>query len=303
MLEHQARRRLACGDAAGAIETLREVLAEHPEEPEPHALLAIALLAARRRHAARVEAEEAIGLGPELPDAHLALGYVRSAFRELPGAREAFQRAAALAPESDAPRLGLGRVEAAAGRRAEARAAFERALELEPGDPDALVELGELDLAEGRREGARERALAALSRLPEHEGALALMGNVLLAEGRTEEAREHALMVLREDPGSLRGLHLLCAAKARRSLLLGLWWRWNAFMSSLGDRRSILILVGLFVAQRLAVTGLRDAGLAAAASAVSYAWLAFAVYTWVGPGVFARSLRNELRSVRLRPDY
>ena len=74
-------------------------------------------------------------------------------------------------------------------------------------------------------------------------------------------------------------------------------------MSSMGDGRSILFLVGLFVAQKLAVTALRDVGAADAARIVSNVWLAFAVYTWVGPTVFARSLQKELEAVRLRTDF
>jgi hypothetical protein len=74
-------------------------------------------------------------------------------------------------------------------------------------------------------------------------------------------------------------------------------------MSTLGDGRSVLVLVGLYVAQRLATLALRDAGAADAAIFVSYAWIVFAVYTWVGPGIFARALAKELRAVRLRPGF
>lgn len=303
VLEQRAHGQLARGDARGAIESLRAALSQAPDDPDLHAVLAIALLACKRRHAARLEAETAVTLAPELAEAHRALGYARMAFRDLPGAGESFARSAALAPDDAAAHLALGRLHAAAGRRAEARAAFERALLLEPGDPDPMVALGELELQAGRKGAARERALAALAELPEHEDALELMGRVLLAEGRAEEAREHALWILRQDATSEGAIRLLCAAKARRSLLLGLWWRWNAFMSSFAEGRTILILVGLYVAQRLATLALRDAGLATAAGGVSYVWLAFALYTWFGPAMFARSLRKELAAVRLRPDF
>jgi Flp pilus assembly protein TadD len=303
LLAEHARLQLARGDVAGAVESLRRALSEDPDDPVLHALLAATLLAARRRHAARHEAERAVALAPELPLAHRALGYVKLAFRDLAGAAEGFERAAELAPEDPDAHLALGRLHAAAGRRGPARLAFERALALEPGELDAEVELGDLDLAEGKVAAARARALAVLSALAEHEGGLELMGRVLLAEGRADEARELALAILRQDATSAAGVRLLCAAKARRSLLLGLWWRWNAFMSSLGDGRTVLVLVGLYVAQRLAITALKDAGALGAAGVVSWVWIAFALYTWIGPGLFARSVAKELRAVRLRPDF
>lgn len=302
-LEEHARRQLERGDAAGAIETLRRALGQEPADAGLHALLAAALLSARRRHAARLEAEQAVGLEPESSLAHRVLGYVRLAFRDHGGAARAFQAAVALAPHDPQARLGLGRLHAAAGRRAEARAAFEEALALDPGELDAQVELGDLALEAGRREEARGRALEVLRESAEHEGGLALMGRVLLADGEVEEARRHALAILAADPRSAAALHLLVAAKARRSPLLGLWWRWNAFMSSLGDGRAILVLVGLYVAQRLATVALADAGAPGAAGWVSTGWLVFAAYTWIGPAVFSRLLRKELDTVRLKPGF
>jgi tetratricopeptide (TPR) repeat protein len=225
------------------------------------------------------------------------------AFHDLRGAAESFERAVSLAPDDARGHVAMGTLHAAAGRRAEARSALDRALLLDPDELDAMVELGSLDLAEGRLVAARRRATAVLGALGEHEGALELMGRVLLAEGRADEARELAVTILRQDATSAAGVRLLCAAKARESLLLGLWWRWNAFMSALGGGRSVLVLVGLYVAQRVAVVALRDAGLRDVAGAVSWVWIAFAAYTWIGPALFNRSLEKELQAVRLRPDF
>lgn len=303
LLAEHARRQLARGDSLGAIESLRQALGDDPDDPALHALLAAALLGARRRHAARHEAEQAVALAPDLAVVHRTLGYVHLAFHELRRATGCFERSVELAPDDPDAHLALGRLHRAAGRAAQARVAIDRALQLDARDTDVLVALGELDLDGGRTPAARARALEALQSLPEHEGALELMGRVLLAEGRAEDAREHALAILRQDATNAGAIQLLCAAKARQSLLLGLWWRWNAFMSSLGDGRTVLVLVGLYVAQRLGVTALRDLGMAEAAGGVSTAWIAFAMYTWIGPGVFARSLAKELRAVRLRTDF
>jgi hypothetical protein len=36
---------------------------------------------------------------------------------------------------------------------------------------------------------------------------------------------------------------------------------------------------------------------------LQFAWIAFAVYTWVAPAMFMRSIRRETEQVSLRPDF
>ena len=57
------------------------------------------------------------------------------------------------------------------------------------------------------------------------------------------------------------------------------------------------------MAYRLATILLVARGHKELAQGVRWAWLAFAVYTWVGPTWFNRALRKELEPVRLRGDY
>jgi hypothetical protein len=128
------------------------------------------------------------------------------------------------------------------------------------------------------------------------------MGEVLLALGDVEGARDHAVSVLRRDAGSSQALHLLTAVKARRSPLLGLWWRFVTYLSRFG-RGTVLVLIGMYVAFRFAVIGLEEAGLPGAAQLAQYAWLAFAFYTWTAPTFFRRALEKELATVRLSRDF
>ena len=46
-----------------------------------------------------------------------------------------------------------------------------------------------------------------------------------------------------------------------------------------------------------------DHGLKTWTPALSIVWLAFCVYTWFAPGIFMRSVRRELETVKLRPDF
>jgi hypothetical protein len=91
--------------------------------------------------------------------------------------------------------------------------------------------------------------------------------------------------------------------KARTSWFLGLWWRWSTWMNVLGDSREIMVLLGLFLLYRVANQLAHDLDRPGLASALNFVWLAFVAYTWVGPGMFRRMLRRELRDVRLDDEY
>jgi hypothetical protein len=126
---------------------------------------------------------------------------------------------------------------------------------------------------------------------------------VALALGDVEKARAHALAALKNDAMHGGAVLLLASCHARASFVLGLWWRWHAWMTSLGEQRQIFALVATFVAARLVVIGLGETGYEDAAQIVSWAWLAFCAYTWVGPTLFRRAVAKELADVRLRPGF
>jgi len=142
-----------------------------------------------------------------------------------------------------------------------------------------------------------------LAESAEHQDALVLMGEIMLRRGNVEAAAEHARAALAHNANDEGALRLLCEIKSRRSPLLGLWWRWSVFTGALGDRRAFLLLMGMYLAYRIGVLALNDAGFPAASGALSTVWLAFAAYTWVAPAIFRRMLRAELATVRLRPDF
>src|SRR4051812_6975057 len=62
-----ARRQIALGQLAGAVESLRGVLSLDPDFVDAHALLAVCLLDQRRLSAAVYEAERALALDPLSP--------------------------------------------------------------------------------------------------------------------------------------------------------------------------------------------------------------------------------------------
>lgn len=298
-----ARLQLARGDLRGALETLRRALAEDPEEAHAHALLALVLLALKRPHAAAHEAGLALGLAPELPLAHSTAASVALAQRRFPDAERHITRLLELEPDSADPLLLQARLLGLRGERARRREVLERAVALAPEDPDALVALGEDALERGDLKEAEARAREVLTLQPESQEALVLMGQVWLRRGRVEEAREHALWVLRQDATDTGALRLLASLKARQNPLLGLWWRYAMFMGELGSTRGMVVLLGAFVAYRFATLAARDLGQPGLASVIQLVWLALVVYSWVGPALFQRMVRQELETVRLDPRF
>ena len=288
------------GNPQTAIEILRRVLSQAPDLSPAHALLAIALLNQKRIHAARSEAQMAVTLDPESALAHRALGLIHIAHRSLAAARRELDAAIELAPDDPTNHRVRATLSLHQGRREEARESLEHARQLDPEDTDVIVAIGNLDLAEGRLDAAEARAKEALEILPEHVDALVLMGNLLLRRGKIAEAREHAIWALRRAASDSDALALLVSIKARESLVLGTWWRLNTWLGELGDGRAVAVLLGAFVLQRVLVLWATQNQQPMTAEIVQFGWLAICVYTWVGPGMFKRSLSKELERVQLR---
>lgn len=299
----RAEQRLELGDNQGAVEALRRVLAQDPSLSVAHALLALALLGRKRLAAAEHEASMALAMEPESPLAHRVLGLALTGQRKMHRARQHLDQAVLLAPEDALSHRAQAVFHAVRNDRKAERGALERACELEPDDPDNLAALGRWFLHEGSLEEAERLGRDALASTPEHPASLVLIGHVLLARGRTEDAREHALWALRNRPDDDQALRLLAAVKARQSYLLGLWWRGNAWLTRRGDSGAALILTFAYGLQRVLVMAAEDKGLSLTAEIVTYAWLAVCVYSWVGPAMFQRSVRAELRQVRLADDF
>ncbi len=298
-----ARQQMAQGNTYGAIEALRRILSIDPDLSDAHALLAIVLLDQRRIHAAQHEANIALTLEPELPLAHYANAQVLIAHRQFEPAESHLQQL--LAMDSHVPeyyRL-LATLYSLTNRSQQVLPLLEKALEIDPEDTDTLVAYGEYYLEQGDLAQAEQWAFDALQMEPEHSDALILMGHVLLQKGDIEQAREHALWALRQDPDNPKVLHLMTAIKARTNFFLGLWWRYNTWMGSLGSGRAIFVLVVAFVIYRVATIVANDFDKPGLASIISIFWLILVVYTWLGPVIFRKSLEKEMKGVALSKDF
>ncbi len=298
-----AQDQLNRGQAEAAIETLAMLLGFEPEHADAHALLALCLVRRKRLHAARLEAERSLELAPEELLPHLAAAAVAGADRRFSVAEEHLRQAQAIAPESGLVELQLARHYRYWGKAEQAARHAARAVTLAPDDPDMLAEAGENALDRRDLDAAIDLAQQALERDPEHVDALVLLGRCELARGDAEAAREHAIWALQLEPTDAPALALLCGIKARESLWMGLWWRFQSFVGTGSGTRAILLLLGIFLAYQAATILVAHAGRQDIADALQVAWLAFAAYTWVAPSWFQRALRKEMDEVRLRPDF
>lgn len=297
-----ARRQMQIGQTDGAIDNLSAYLGENPQDAHAHALMAMCLHDRRRLTAAEHEARAALALDANDAFAHVACGQVAQAQRKPRAALAHFEAAQALAPEWDVPLRQLAWVYLYWGKPRQAREFVARALALDPdSDNRALaahiaLELGEV--AEAER-GARE----VLRQDPAHGEGLSVLGHALLRQNRLQEARETALWAVRNAPTSRGAIALLLAVKMRQNPLTGWIWRLNAFLASGSSRRTIVSLLGVYLAIRVATLLLEDYGLAPEATMLSYAWLGFCVYSWVAPVLFQRALKRELDDVQLHERF
>lgn len=291
------------GQLDGAMGQLRAVLADDPELARAHALLATILLDQHRLAAAEHESALALRIEPENPLAlHVAVR-VAIATRRFKAAAGLLDQLLALHPGDAEAKRWQARLAGLEGRREEEGRLLAEALALDPEDPDLLSDLADHHLQAGRVAEAERWARRALEVEPGHADSLVSMGFVLLRQGRAAEARDHAVWALQQDPGDRRALSLLVAVKARSSFLLGLWWRWSAWMGSLGDQRAILVLLGAFVIYRVAVVTADYYQHENLATYLQVVWLGIVAYTWIGAGLFQNALRKELATVELRRDF
>jgi tetratricopeptide (TPR) repeat protein len=222
--------------------------------------------------------------------------------RKLKAAHEEFERAVDLDPEEPESHRSLATLLTITKKRNEAKACLEKALSLDPEEPSLLSDLGELYLSQGDLAAAHRYARSALEASPEHAAALVLMANLLLRRGDITAAREHAIWALRNQPTSEGALRVTASIKARQSIFLGLWWRFNTWAGEVGSRRAILVLLVAFSLQRVLGLYAEQHGLRITGEIIQYTWFAICAYSWTGPAL-ARAVQRELATVALSKSF
>jgi Tfp pilus assembly protein PilF len=285
------------------LELVQRALAIDPDHARAHAALAFSLLAARRLPGAGLEIRIALSLDGGDNYIHYVAGAVMMAERKLEDAWS-HVLVALEADSADAEAHVLGAtIQVLRGQTAKARELLQEALAHHGSHCGALTELARLELAEGNRGAAAEHIALALQADSVDHDAHIVAGYIDLAAGNDAAAEEHARFVLNQDATDEAGLRLFTAVKAKRSVLLGAWWRWNSWISMRDDRRQIGLLIGTFVLMRILIIVTDELGYEMISHALGFGWLGFCAYTWFAPEMFRSWLKQELGSVRLDPEF
>jgi len=303
VLLEQAEVQRRLGNHRGAIELVQRALTLDPDHAQAHATLAFTLLGAKRLPGAGIEVRLALGLDANDPYIHHVAAAVLAAERKLDDAW-AHCLIALDGPVASPENYVLGaRIRTLSGDRARARELLLEALELDAAHTGALTQLARLELDAGDRAAASRLAAQALESDPADREAHVVAGLVALASGDSAGAEQHARFVLGQNAMDEDGLALWTAIQARRSWLLGVWWRWNTWISRGDERRRVALLIGMFVVARIAIIITDELDYDGLSRMLTLAWLGFCAYTWFAPELFRRMLAHELGTVRLDPDF
>ena len=271
---------------------LRRRVAEEPNDPLAHALLALCLSRAGKPDAATAEAQAAIGLAPNMAFAHYVLAGVLED-RDRPDAAAP----AAPAPSRPPPPAAHPPPRGAPGRRGPRRwpaalAAAEAALAIDP-QHVAANNLRAMALVKlGRPDEAGETIAAALAREPENAVTHANQGWALLHRGEFARALEHFREALRLDPTQEWARAGLVEALKARYPVYGPLLRYFLWMSTLSRKAQWGVVLGGLI-------GFRVLRAAAAANPALGPWVTpllvlyglFVFLTWTADPLFTLLLR------------
>lgn len=166
------------------------MLADNPDQPIIHELLAIALCDDGAYHDAIAAADAALARGHALPGARLARARAQAALCRFEAAVADFEAVVALAPVSSGVFLALGNTYAELARFDEAASCLRAAIAVDPSGAEAFASLGSVHARSGRTDEAIWASRQALTHNPAEITAHRNLA-VLLAPSAPELARRH----------------------------------------------------------------------------------------------------------------
>lgn len=277
-----------------AEKELRGHLAEQPDDPLVHSLLALCL-SHRKRHAeAEQEARQAVALAPDLALPYYHLAIVLDQREALEEAASAVREAIRLEPEDADYHARLAAIRIQQSRWTEALAAAGKALELDP-EHSLATNLRALILMQtGRTDQAHETIDAALARDPEDALSHANRGWTLLRQGRHREALGHFREALRLDPETGFAREGIVEAMKARNPLYRPLLRVFLWMGGLEGKAQIGLVLGLFIGSRV-LRGLARTRpeLAPFIIPLLLVYAGFVLLTWIAEPLFNLLLRLD----------
>lgn len=269
------------GRYAAAEAEFRTAAGADPDAPEPHAMLALALLALERWDDASAEAKATIGLAPDWSYAHYVNGKVLFERHRLPEALAAVEEAIALDPTDADAHVLLSAIHFDESRFADALRSAESALEHDPehagGNNLRAMALMKL----GRRAEAGATIDATLARDPGNAVTHANQGWTLLESGDRDRALEHFREALRLDPENEWAREGILAALKSKRWLYALMLKYFFLMSRLPPKTQGWVIFGGWMGNRaLSVLSDQQPALAPFVLPLQVLYVAFVFLTW-----------------------
>ncbi|MBW3551634.1 MAG: tetratricopeptide repeat protein, partial [Proteobacteria bacterium] len=203
------------GAAQEALDASRAAVAEQPQDPDAHRLLAMSLRLSGDTAGALAAIDQAIGLTPDNANLHLARAGLLLQERQLDDAQAALARTVGLDPNQFPAYILQAQLALGRGDLDEADRLARSAARIAPGHPQIAAIEGMLAL----RRGDADRALAILTeasgRAPDEPQLKHALGFAYLAKGHFAFAEQAFRSMLETDPES-QPLRMLLADVLRR---------------------------------------------------------------------------------------
>jgi Flp pilus assembly protein TadD len=230
---------------------LRARLAESPQDPSAHAMLAVCLLPQERWAEATNEAGEAVRLAPEWSGAYAVMASVLRARGRLDEAEQAVGAAIGVDPHQPGHFCLLAAIRIERGAWRPALEAAERALALDPEDTTAANMRAVALVNLGRKADAGVALGTNLARDPDNAATHLHQGQAMLHAGNHRAALAAFQEALRLDPTMDPARQGVLLALKARNPLYGLLLRYSLWMSRVSARVGWAVILGAFLVAQL----------------------------------------------------
>ncbi len=295
------------GNFKEAQSLIRARLAEEPNDPDLHLMLAQALFHLDRPKEAEISARKAIGLDPESGHSHEVLAQILVGSSNSKGAEEAVREAMSLDGDSASLRAILARIASDRGKYQKCLEHAQCGLEIDPDDDTCRFYRGIALSRLGHHEEANEVALGLLGDDPEESTNHSVRGWILLETNAIEPAKMHFQEALRLDPDNEDARCGLARCLQQGNPFLGWFLRAIIAVDKISFTKMLvgLVLVGIVLPRFLGGDGMPEAvniaGQAIRVSMLSFFFMVVVVAPLFSSLLFlSRGGRNALGSYELK---
>lgn len=282
---------------------LQQALADSPDDPYAHALLALCQAKLGRNGEATELAKRAVHLGPDVGYCHFVLAIALQQSNKLKEAEASAREAIRLEPDEAEHFSALAAIQTRRERWKDALEAADEGLKRDPGH-ELCLNLRTLALTQlGRREEAASTVEGALRNNPDNALSHANAGWTALHKGEHKAALKHFREALRLDPQLDMARGGLVEALKARYFLYRLMLTYFLWMSRLSNRTRWLVILGGYLAYRAAVSAARtNPALQPVLTPFIVLYVVFVFMTWMANPLFEALLRlNRFGRYALTP--